>query len=112
MKEAPKVMNTRFSLGLGAAGGVVILLLVLLAFQRGGHPLTIEQIKEKYESEMMAIAGVVGVGIGQCGDQACLKVYLEKPSPETEQKIPQQLDGFKVETEILGSVRALPHQRK
>jgi hypothetical protein len=112
MREAPNVMNPYFPLRFGISAGVVILMLVLSAFQKSQHPLTIEQIKEKYESDMMAIAGVVGVGIGQCEDQACIKVYVEKASPETERKIPQQLEGVKVETERLGSIKALPHQRK
>lgn len=71
---------------------------------------TIEQVKEQYESDLLSINGVVGVGIGKCEDQPCIKVYLENESPNLKKQIPKQLDGFKVDTQVTGAIQALPQQ--
>lgn len=76
----------------------------------GGHfveEIEIEQIKEKYTSELMAIPGVVGVGIGECEGNPCIKVFLENDSSDLKAKIPAQLDGFKVDIEVTGPIEAL-----
>jgi hypothetical protein len=54
----------------------------------------------------MNIPGVVGVGIGKCNKIPCIKVYLEKETPESK-NIPKQLEGFKVDVEITGPIEAL-----
>jgi len=71
------------------------------------QPLTIEQVKTQYEAELMAIDGVVGVGIGECRGKPCIKVYLENDSEELKRQIPSQLGGFKVDTEVTGPIEAL-----
>ncbi|WP_196510922.1 hypothetical protein [Nostoc sp. NZL] len=71
---------------------------------------TIEQIKEQYESDLLSIDGVVGVGISECEDKPCIKVYLENESPNLKKQIPKQLDGFKVDTQVTGAIQALPQQ--
>ncbi len=69
---------------------------------------TIEQVKEKYESDLLRIDGVVGVGISECEDKPCIKVYLENESPNLKKQIPKQLDGFKVDTQVTGTIEAQP----
>ncbi|HEY9801496.1 MAG TPA: hypothetical protein V6D25_14155 [Leptolyngbyaceae cyanobacterium] len=69
---------------------------------------TIEQVKEQYESDLLRIDGVVGVGISECEDKPCIKVYLENESPSLKNQIPKQLDGFKVDTQVTGSIQAQP----
>jgi hypothetical protein len=71
---------------------------------------TIEQVKEQHESDLLSIDGVVGVGIGECEDKPCIKVYLENESPNLKQQIPKQLDGFKVDTQVTGAIQAQPQQ--
>lgn len=85
----------------------------------------IEQAKEKLLEKLMTIEGVVGGGIGICKveweevpipevevpktiDHLCIKVYLEKDSPELRKKIPSQFEGFKVDIEVTGPIEALP----
>lgn len=99
-------MKIILGITLMAVGGA-FLVACSMPKQEGG-PLTIEQVKERHEDELMAIEGVVGVGIGECEGQPCIKVLLANDSPELEQKIPDQLDGFKVETEVTGPIEALP----
>lgn len=69
---------------------------------------TIQLVKERYESELMAVEGVVGVGISQCEGKACLKVFLANKSPSLQAQIPTRLDGFRVDTEVTGKIEALP----
>ncbi len=98
-------MNNRLILGFVI---IAVAALVLMIFLVSKTSLTIEQVKERYESELMAIDGVVGVGIGECEGKPCIKVYLENDSPDLKKRIPLQLDGFKVETEVTGPIEALP----
>ncbi|MBU7585890.1 MAG: hypothetical protein KAF91_23940 [Nostoc sp. TH1S01] len=69
---------------------------------------TIEQVKEQYESDLLRIDGVVGVGISECEDKPCIKVYLDNESPNLKKQIPKQLDGFKVDTQVTGTIEAQP----
>ncbi|MEH2309075.1 hypothetical protein [Nostoc sp.] len=69
---------------------------------------TIEQVKEQYESDLLRINGVVGVGISECEDKPCIKVYLENESLNVQKQIPKQLNGFKVDTQVMGSIQAQP----
>ncbi|WP_202985832.1 hypothetical protein [Nostoc sp. UIC 10630] len=69
---------------------------------------TIEQVKEQYESDLLRINGVVGVGISEYEDKPCIKVYLENESLNVQKQIPKQLNGFKVDTQVTGSIQAQP----
>ncbi|MGM3307992.1 hypothetical protein ACSQ6I_18790 [Anabaena sp. WFMT] len=71
---------------------------------------TIEQIKERYESDLLNIDGVVGLGISECDNKPCIKVYLENESPNLKQQIPEQLDGFKVDAQVTGAIQTQPQQ--
>ena len=70
-------------------------------------PKTIEQVKEQYEAELMRIEGVVGVGIGECDGEPCIKVYLEKEIHSM--LFPIEIEGFKVDYEMTGPLVALPN---
>jgi hypothetical protein len=41
------------------------------------------------------------------GKTPCLKVMLARPTPETERKIPREIEGYPVVTEISGEIRPL-----
>ena len=101
-------MNKRIVLGLAVIVVVVVLLITYFILQREEPRLTIEQAKERHETELMAIDGVVGVGIGECEGDPCVKVLLENESSDLKQQIPTQIDGFTVEMEVVGSLEALP----
>jgi len=65
----------------------------------------IERVLRKHEDTLMAIMGVVGVGIqtSEAGDDVIV-VYV---SDETvAQRIPQTLDGYPVETAVSGEIEA------
>ena len=96
------------ALGLAVITVVAVLLITYFILQREEPRLTIEQAKEQHETELMAIEGVVGVGIGECEGEPCVKVLLENESSDLKQRIPTQLDGYVVDTEVVGSLEALP----
>jgi hypothetical protein len=63
-------------------------------------------VKQNHERELMAIDGVEGVGVGrnQIGDEVIL-VYLR--DEEVKKRIPPNIAGFQVETQITGIIDAL-----
>lgn len=69
---------------------------------------SIELVKEQHESELMAVKGVVGVGIGECQGKPCIEVYLANETPNLKKQIPSQLNGFKVNAKVMGNIKALP----
>ncbi len=66
---------------------------------------TIEEVQERYTTEWMALAGVVGTGIGACDGEPCIRVFLARPSPEAEERIPPEVEGYRVELEVTGEFR-------
>jgi hypothetical protein len=71
-------------------------------------PRSIEEVKEAWEERLMAMPGVVGVGIGltKDGQQKAIKVYLNQESSQHMEQIPNRIAGHPVEVEIRGTFRA------
>jgi hypothetical protein len=69
---------------------------------------TIEVVLKDHTNDLMAISGVVGTGQGLCNGEPCIKVFVIKKTPELEEKIPGELEGYKVKIEETGKVRAYP----
>jgi len=69
---------------------------------------SIQDVKAKYTNRLLALPGVISVGIGKDPEgQSVIIIGLESPHPETEKKIPKTLEGYPVRVEILGTVKAL-----
>ncbi|MBN2011964.1 hypothetical protein JW960_21730 [candidate division KSB1 bacterium] len=67
----------------------------------------IKQVLEHHKESLMSIAGVVGVGIGETDNGAlCLRVLATKSKQELPQ-IPAKLDGFEVDIQKTGPIKAL-----
>ncbi len=56
----------------------------------------------------MDIPGVVGVGIGECKAEACIIVFIQYRTAQIDREIPETLDGYPVQTEVAGPIKALP----
>jgi hypothetical protein len=68
----------------------------------------IKSVMESHVRELMAIDGVVGVAIGALDDgRQCIRVLLVNDSTELRQKIPRELDGFPVDIDVTGEIRAM-----
>lgn len=66
---------------------------------------TIQEVKDAHTEAWMELPGVVGVGIGLCDDEECIRVFLARPSPEAEEAIPDRVDGYRVDLEVTGAFR-------
>lgn len=68
--------------------------------------LSIKDVKKKYETRIMNIPGVVGIGIGKENEQDAIKVLVVERTPTIENKVPKQLKGFPVVIQETGVIRA------
>lgn len=67
---------------------------------------SIEQVLAAHTDSLMSLPGVVGTAIGMCdGGERCIKVLLDNSSPEAKARIPTRLEGFRVATEVSGTIR-------
>ena len=67
---------------------------------------TIEAVLKEHTDEWMSIPGVVGTGIGACEGKPCIRIFVVKKTPELLKKIPSNLEGFVVDVEETGEIRA------
>jgi len=86
--------------------------MLLLAAQAaiGGEEamaLSIEEVKAKHTGQLMALPGVVSVGIGRddAGKPAII-VGLDGAHPEAVDKVPRVLDAYPVITHMVGPIKA------
>ena len=68
----------------------------------------IEAIKRRHEAWLMSLPNVVGVGIGKCDAEPCIKLYVEQKTPELERRLPEQLEGVKLDIEESGPFQIQP----
>ena len=69
-------------------------------------PRRIAQVFAAHSDSLMLLPGVVGVGIGQCGDEPCIKVMAAYSSPELTARLPKRLEGYAVELQVTGPITA------
>ena len=69
---------------------------------------TIQQVLKKHTNALMSIPGVVGMAQGLCDNQPCIKILVIQRTPEIAEKIPETLEGYPVEIESTGEIKALP----
>lgn len=67
---------------------------------------TIQEVKQSHEAELMALPGVVSVGIGQDENgKPAIIVGLDKERQETRTKMPRTLSGHLVIIQITGTIK-------
>lgn len=67
---------------------------------------TIHEVKARHEKRVLALPGVVSMGIGRAEDGApTIVVGLDRPRPDTVRRIPQVLEGHPVRVEIVGPLK-------
>ena len=69
----------------------------------------INAVLADHDKQLLTIPDVVGVYVGTSDDRRtpCLKVMLARANPESQRKIPREIEGYPVVTEVTGDVRAL-----
>ena len=65
----------------------------------------IQEVMNDHGSALMRIPGVVGVGIGQCSDRPCIKVFVVEKTPALVASVPSTLEGYDVVIEATGDFR-------
>ncbi|MHC4281206.1 MAG: hypothetical protein ACYSUJ_13795 [Planctomycetota bacterium] len=68
----------------------------------------LEEVLKDHTDRLMSIPGVVGTGQGLCNDKPCIKVFVIKKTPDLEDKIPAELEGYPNKIEETGIIRPLP----
>jgi hypothetical protein len=68
---------------------------------------SVKDVLERHSRDIMSIPGVVGTAEGKCGGKPCIKVYVEKKTPELARRIPARIEGYPVEIEETGKLKAL-----
>jgi hypothetical protein len=98
-------MNIVFTLASTVVG--VTSLLAALGGGSTSPSVDIGTAKERHETSIMSVPGVVGVGIGESEGEPCIRVFVEDRTPELQRRIPERLEGFKVDIEATGPFQAL-----
>ncbi len=68
---------------------------------------TIESVLKEHTDRLMSLPGVVGTAQGLCAGKPCIKVYVEKKTPDLVKQIPSTLEGYSVEIQETGEIKAL-----
>jgi len=74
----------------------------------------IADVLAAHQQELLALPGVVGIGVGQCrgggegGSVPCIVVMAAVASPELSRRLPSSLDGHPVELRVTGPITARP----
>lgn len=72
--------------------------------------MSIEKTKAQYESQLMELPNVVGVGIGEKDGKPTIKVFVNQKVPadslQSAEIIPKHLEQFDVDVEEIGNVVA------
>jgi ribosomal protein S5 len=70
--------------------------------------LSIKDVKVKHEARLMALPGVVSVGIGRAKDgTSAIIVGLDAANPNIATQIPQSLEDYPVVVQVIGTIK--PH---
>lgn len=68
--------------------------------------MTIQQAKEKHQAELMALPGVVSMGIGLSEGEMAIMIGLDGKHPDTEKALPKELEGYKLIIQTVGTIKA------
>ncbi|MEJ2704070.1 MAG: hypothetical protein P8Z79_16670 [Sedimentisphaerales bacterium] len=68
---------------------------------------SIKGVKKRHQARLLALPGVVSVGIGLNKDgQSAIVLGLDSPNAESQSQLPSTLEGYPVEVRIVGTLRA------
>lgn len=67
----------------------------------------LEAIQSRHEKRLLALANVVGIGIGREGGKYHFRVFVKKATPETQAAVGRTLDGVSVVLVESGEFKAL-----
>lgn len=72
--------------------------------------IDIQNIRQKYEDQIMELPNVTGVGIGDKAGKEVIKVFVTQKLPESELQpqeiVPKSLEEYETDVEEIGTVTA------
>jgi len=68
---------------------------------------TIEAVLKEHTDKLMSLPGVVGTAQGECAGKPCIKVFVAKKTSDLLKQIPATLEGYAVEIQVTGEIKAL-----
>lgn len=69
--------------------------------------LSIQEAKARHAARILALPGVVSVGIGRDPEgREVIVVGLDRARPETRARLPAELEGYRVQVQVIGPVKA------
>lgn len=70
---------------------------------------TVEEIKAKYQQQLLQLPDVVSVGIGLSPDgEKVIVLGLAGKVPDTDCRVPTTLEGYDVQTRVTGTPQLQP----
>lgn len=63
---------------------------------------TLTKTLNTHSPKLMEIPGVVGTGQGEAANSPCIKVFVDKLTPELKEKIPETIENYPVVIEESG----------
>ncbi len=66
----------------------------------------IQEVLKEHTAGLMALPGVVGTAQGECEGKPCIKVFVVKKSADLLKQIPTVIEGYAVEVQETGEIRA------
>lgn len=119
--------SKRASISKAKTAAIIMILMVVVALadlgltgaetnnHKGKNELkqkTIEAVLKEHTDRLMSIHGVVGIAQGICGNEPCIKVFVIEKTPALIQQVPEIIEGFLVDLEETGEVRAYPEKER
>src|SRR5207249_6924025 len=103
-QSCPRMKTWRLCVGV-----IVALGFVQLMAQSPSPRRDINAVLAAHDRQLLELPDVVGVYVGVLADgkMPCLKVMLARPTPETERKLPREIEGYPVVAKISGEIRPL-----
>lgn len=71
-----------------------------------GDRRSIHDVLADRREAWMARPEVTGLGVGRCGEEPCIVVYLLRSTPEAEEAFPDTVEGHPVRLEVTGRFEA------
>jgi hypothetical protein len=69
--------------------------------------LSIQEAKARHAARILALPGVVSVGIGRDAQgREVIVIGLDRARPETRARLPTELEGYRVQVQVVGVVKA------
>jgi hypothetical protein len=66
----------------------------------------VREVLKRHADDLMAVPGVVGIGVGESQGMPCILVFVVEKNAEVLRQIPNTLEGYLIQVEESGDFRA------